>query len=221
MKILTLTDRLWGLGMTTAVYGAVVPALLMLGAGVGKAPAHPGPLKTFDVALPQPVPEPQPEERSSRKPAAPMRERRQPYEAARALRERPASPSDTNASSAIALPEPVEIVVPVKSTPPVRVAEPAPTKPAASMILNGYASRLWSHIASRRPRGMRLAGTTTVTFSLSRTGELGNLSITGKSGNPMLDNLALRTIRGAAPFPAPPEALDEGQLRFTIPFSFR
>jgi periplasmic protein TonB len=219
MKILTLTDRLWGLGMTTAVYGAVVPALLMLGAGVGKAPAHPGALKTFDVALPQP--EPQPDKLAARRPAAPVRERQLPPEPARSPLPPPASASSvTMPSPSPVFPEPAAITAPPRITPPVP-AELTPTKPAGSMILNGYASRLWSHIASRRPRGMRLAGTTTVTFSLSRAGELRNVSITGKSGNPMLDSLALRTIRGAAPFPAPPEALDEEQLTFTIPFSFR
>lgn len=222
MKLLTLSDRLWGLGMTTAVYGAVVPALLMLGAGLGKAPAHPGTLRTFDVALPQP--EPEPEELSRRRPAARVHEHRQPSEASRSLpAPAPSASGGAVPPPPVAAPQPAEINIPARSTlpTPTPVPEPRAAKPATSMILNDYAVRLWSHIASRRPPGIRLEGTTTVIFDLTRTGELGNVSIAERSGNPMLDRLALRTVRGAAPFPAPPEALDDGQLRFTIPFSFR
>lgn len=218
MKLLTLSDRLWGLGMTTAVYGAVVPALLMLGAGLGKAPAHPGTLRTFDVAIPQP--EPVSEELSRRRPADRVYEHRQPSEASRNL-PAPAPSASPGAvpPPPVAAPQPAEINIPARSTLPPPVPEPGPAKPA--MILNDYAVRLWSHIASHRPPGIRLEGTTTVIFDLTRTGELRNASIAERSGNPMLDRLALRTVRGAAPFPAPPEALDDGQLRFTIPFSFR
>ena len=217
MKLLTLSDRLWGLGMTTAVYGAVVPALLMLGAGIGKAPAHPGALRTFDVVLPQP----EPEEPSRRRSAVREPERQKPWGTSRFLPEPPASaPGARLVFPPVAPPAPA-IIVPATITPPAPVPEIAPAKPAPSMILSDYAARLWSHIASRRPPGIRLEGTTTVTFGLTRAGELRNVSITGRSGNPMLDRLALRTVRGAAPFPAPPEALDDGQLRFTVPFSFR
>lgn len=219
MKLLTLTDRLWGLGMTTTVYGVVVPALLMLGAGIGKAPPHPGALKTFDVVLPQAHSERRPVPRERRDPPARTAVRQalppRPSEAVTVARFALPAAVPAPAPAALPAPPPAAVVVPQQLPPP------APAKAGSATGLDAYAARLWLHVAARRPAGIRLEGTTTVAFSLSRSGLLRDVSLVARSGNPLLDRLALRTVRSAAPFPSPPEALTDTQLRFTVPFSFR
>lgn len=217
MKLLTLTDRLWGLGMTTAVYGAVVPALLMLGAGIGKAPPHPGALKTFDIVLPQAQPEREPV----------PRERRDPRTRTAVRRAQPLRLPEAVPVARFALPAAVPAPAPLPAPPPAAVVvsqqlpPPASAKAGSATGLDAYAARLWLHVAARRPAGIRLEGTATVAFSLSRSSQLRDVSLVARSGNPLLDRLALRTVRNATPFPPPPEALTDTQLRFTVPFSFR
>lgn len=220
MKLLTLTDRLWGLGMTSVVYGAVVPAMFLLSAGIGPAPARTRALKTFDVTVPKPVPEgvPRPAKRKMSVETAKVPARPAPAE--RAL------PHASGADRAADLPVP-ELAAPTILTPapvsaaPVAQAEAPRRKvdPASAQRL--YATRLWAHIAGRRPPGIRIEGTAIVAFAVTRDGVLENMSLGRSSGNPMLDRLATQTVRRAAPFPTPPAELADDQLRFTIPFSFR
>ncbi|WP_231478104.1 energy transducer TonB family protein [Sphingomonas sp. UNC305MFCol5.2] len=220
MKLLTLTDRLWGLGMTTAVYGAIVPAMFLLSAGIGPAPARSGALKTFDVALPKPAPERAPRPAERKKSVESIMAADRP-----ALPERPLPPAPAaNSASNRAVPEPTTPAaappVPQPATPVAAPAAPGRSADSAS-AQRIYAARLWAHIAARRPPGIRIEGTAIVAFAVTRSGTLENVSLGQSSGNPMLDRLATRIIRQAAPFPAPPAELTDEQLRFTIPFSFR
>ena len=84
-----------------------------------------------------------------------------------------------------------------------------------------YGRLVWTRIAERKPAGIRLAGTAHVTFSVTADGAIGAIAIDRSSGNAELDALALRTIRGAAPFAPPPAGLATEDLVFEIPFNFR
>lgn len=110
------------------------------------------------------------------------------------------------------------------AAPPV-TPTPAPAqtvpKPESDTEIRAYRHRLWSHIARSRPVGIRLEGTCLISFRIDRDGRLLSLHLARSSGTVMLDRLALRTMAGAAPFPPPPDALDEAALNFTIAFSFR
>ncbi|MFZ5746548.1 MAG: TonB family protein [Pseudomonadota bacterium] len=222
MKLLTLSDRLVALGMTSAVYGTIVPALFLLTAGIGLAPARPGALKTFDIALPALDSEPRTEQKAHPKALA-----REPRAATRIVSSPPGPPTQTSLLPARpsldtpVLREPALASVPAPMPSP--PAQPAPKvegpTPEDASLLRSYAARLWAHIAARRPPGIRLEGTTIVAFTVSRSGLPRSVSIAKPSGNAMLDRLALRTIRQAAPLPPPPP-LDDSQLRFTIAFSF-
>lgn len=220
MKLLTLTDRLWGLGMTTAVYGAVVPAMFLLSAGIGHPPARTGALKTFDVIPPEPVPERAPRPAERQMPAEPAIAAARPVLAERPL---PPAPGANNVAN-LAMPEPPAPVaapsVPLSAAPVAPAEVPRREADPASMQ-RAYATRLWAHIAARRPPGIRIEGTAIVAFTVTREGSLEDVSLGQSSGSPMLDRLATRIVRHAAPFPAPPAALADDQLHFTIPFSFR
>lgn len=216
MKLLTLSDRLAGMSMTGAVCAAVLPTLLALGTGHGHVATSSSTLKTFDIALPQsrpapepPVNRPAPSEPGGQAPAAADRPAPGPGPVPAA---RPEPPVAAPPAPAVAIAQVSAVPLP---------AAPAPARAASPALLNDYAARLWAHIAARRPAGIRLEGTTIMAFTLSRNGQVAELTVAETSGNAMLDRLALRAVRQAAPLPPPPESLRDDQLRFTIPFSFR
>ena len=75
-----------------------------------------------------------------------------------------------------------------------------------------YASQVWSALARHKPRaGQR--GSTTVAFSIGENGALRGVRVGRSSGNTRIDQLALATVRNAAPFPAPPAGAASYSIR--------
>jgi protein TonB len=103
-------------------------------------------------------------------------------------------------------------------------AEPEKPKPAArrtrvqrKLVQNpSYNSKVWSALARHKPRAGR-HGSTSVTFGIGAKGELRFVRVSGSSGNRKIDQLALATVRNAAPFPSPPN----GAQSYTIRIRFR
>ena len=93
----------------------------------------------------------------------------------------------------------------------------APSKPATARPSSGaYASQVWSRLARHKPRaGQR--GSASVSFTIGEMGALRGAQIARSSGNARIDQLALQTVRGAAPFPAPPT----GAVSYTIRIDFQ
>jgi protein TonB len=92
----------------------------------------------------------------------------------------------------------------------------APAKPATARPSSGaYASQVWSRLARHKPRaGQR--GSASVSFTIGELGALRGAQIARSSGNARIDQLALQTVRSAAPFPAPPS----GAVSYTIRIDF-
>jgi protein TonB len=92
----------------------------------------------------------------------------------------------------------------------------APAKPATARPSSGaYASQVWSRLARHKPRaGQR--GSASVSFTIGELGALRGAQIARSSGNARVDQLALQTVRSAAPFPAPPS----GAVSYTIRIDF-
>ncbi|OCC25722.1 hypothetical protein MB02_02570 [Croceicoccus estronivorus] len=99
--------------------------------------------------------------------------------------------------------------------PEVEAAPASPQDPLAA-----YKSAVWQQIMDRRPRGVRGEGSVLLRFRLDRTGALVSSDIARSCGNMNLDRLALRALRTAAPFPAPPQDVSEDRLVFTLPMNF-
>ena len=93
----------------------------------------------------------------------------------------------------------------------------SPTQnPAKKPDARGYNANIWSALARRKPNaGQR--GSTTVTFGIGPAGALRFVRVSRSSGNARLDQLALRTVRTAAPFPSPPVS---GAAAYTIRIDF-
>ncbi|MBA3055478.1 MAG: energy transducer TonB [Sphingomonadales bacterium] len=98
-------------------------------------------------------------------------------------------------------------------------AQKAAAIPSAD-LLSAYRSRLWQAIFANRPPGIAGEGRVDVGFRIDRGGNLISAEVAHSSGNALLDRLALRGVRKAAPFPPPPDGLDEQSLAFIIPVHF-
>ena len=92
------------------------------------------------------------------------------------------------------------------------VAAPA-AKPRPSGA--AYSRKVWAALARHKPRAGQ-KGSPTVVFTIGAGGRLGSARISRSSGNTRIDQLALATIRRAAPFPAPPS----GGTSFSIRIDF-
>lgn len=78
-----------------------------------------------------------------------------------------------------------------------------------------YSKSVWSALARHKPRAGQ-SGSTTVVFAIGANGTLGALRVGRTSGNTRIDQLALATVRNAAPFPPPPA----GSASYTIRIDF-
>ncbi len=112
-------------------------------------------------------------------------------------------------------PIPAAFASPVPAPPAAK--SPAPTEDAA---LRAYQEQVWRMIMARRPPGARLTGGAMVGFHLMADGAPCDIEIVRTSGDPMLDRLAVHTVRRAGPFPKPPAGVD-ASTRFQIWFRIR
>jgi TonB family protein len=93
--------------------------------------------------------------------------------------------------------------------------KPLPTQAKTRVSSAAYASNVWAALARHKPRAGQ-SGSATVTFSIGAGGALGGVRIGKSSGNSKIDQLALATVRGAAPFAPPPS----GPASFSIRIDF-
>ena len=93
--------------------------------------------------------------------------------------------------------------------------KPVAKQPAAKLSGAAYSSKVWSALARHKPRAGQ-SGSATVMFTVGASGALGGVRIGQSSGNSRIDQLALATVRGAAPFPPPPS----GPASFSIRIDF-
>ena len=107
-------------------------------------------------------------------------------------------------------------------SPPTRQMRPMTLGPAESQTTAGQSSRsyhrtVWSALARHKPAaGQR--GSASVSFGINASGGLAFVRIAQSSGNLRIDQLALATVRRAAPFPAPPTKLRARPYTIRIDF---
>jgi protein TonB len=82
-----------------------------------------------------------------------------------------------------------------------------------------YNAKIWSALARKKPK-VGQSGSTTVTFAVGQSGALRFVRVSQSSNNPGLDQLALKTVRDAAPLPPPPPFLKDGSAAYTIRIDF-
>jgi periplasmic protein TonB len=163
--------------------------------------AHPQEARAETAAsLPLPAPPPLPK----RKPEIPTARAAPQPEPAPSRKE---APKQTEARPTVAQAEPAQTGAGLGRWLPMALA-PA-DKPIAKepqrLTGQAYSSKVWAALARRKPRAGQ-SGSATVVFSIGMGGSLNSVSIGRSSGNARIDQLALATVRGAAPFPPPPSA---------------
>ena len=88
--------------------------------------------------------------------------------------------------------------------------------PTARPSNAAYGSQVWAALGRHKPRaGVR--GSATVVFSIGENGGLRGVQVARSSGNDRIDQLALQTVRSAAPYPPPPA----GVATYTIRIDFQ
>jgi protein TonB len=171
------------------------------------APVHRGSASALEVILaPAPV---------ARRPRRPVEVRAAPSA--------PATPAVRPAASGPAGPVPAASAPPADQPPPreagppviAPAGAPGPT-PSVEDPFDAWSRQVWAAIDLRRPRALSGATAARVAFSLDRDGRLTGLRLAGSSGAPDFDRAALRAVRGAAPFPAPPPGIEAARRRFEI-----
>ncbi|HWM32088.1 MAG TPA: TonB family protein [Methyloceanibacter sp.] len=111
-------------------------------------------------------------------------------------------------------------LAPADTPTPPKLSPPAQKLPSSGgLSAAAHRSKVWSALARHKPRaGQR--GSATVTFAIGASGGLRGARIAKSSGNAKIDQMALATVRNAAPFPAPPN-LKSGAASYTIRIEFR
>lgn len=209
--------RAWGsVGATVALAGVAL-GLAILQQAPGSIRSHPSRLSAFDVrrsTIPKPVAD-APKPRAAK--PIPLARRKQVPES----RPQPIRPPGIVATSTLAPGQPKMLAPALRvESRPTGSGEVVPERPAGQPGADraAYAALLWQQIAARRPSGLRLPGTTILLFMLDRNGDLADVSVQRTSGSALLDRIAVRTVRRAAPFPAPPAGI--GDLTFSVAFRF-
>lgn len=121
------------------------------------------------------------------------------------------------ARSRDASPNAVAAVVAPPSPPAAHVATRARDEDA---VIRDYQEQVWKMILARRPAAVRLNGRALVSFHIMGDGVPCDVAISGPSGDPMLDRIAVDTVRRSGPFPRPPAGVS-ADTRFEIWFQFR
>lgn len=88
--------------------------------------------------------------------------------------------------------------------------------PGNSRAVAQYGNAIMHKISRTRRERTRIRGVALVSFSVAQSGGLASVGIVRSSGNAQLDQIAIKHIRRAAPFPPPPAG---AQTHFSIEFS--
>ena len=89
---------------------------------------------------------------------------------------------------------------------------------SASAAASNYPGQVYRRIQRTRQRSVRGSGTVRIRFSVTASGGLGSIRVSGSSGSGAVDQAALDHVSRAAPFPAPPAG---AQTTFVVPITFR
>jgi len=104
-------------------------------------------------------------------------------------------------------------------TPPTAAA-PAVRALTQEDVLCHCQEHIWRMLMARRPAGVHLRGEAQIGFRLTRDGTPLEVRVIRTSGDPMLDRLAVDTVKRAPPFPEPPAGV-ASDTTFEIRFQFR
>lgn len=212
--------RVLALGASSALHLLAIATLAsILDYRSGPHSGHSSALTVISLAPDQPTVDPA-------SPLRPERHGRLPERPSSASPARPiaisAAPAESPAFAASsAAPAPAEAGRSSQGAATRQDTEPRHPAGEPDAALREYHAVLWRMIDANRPRGVTVKGAAVILFRLSADGTLEAAQVSRTSGNLMLDRIALRSVRQAAPFPRPPGELPITALTFEISINFR
>lgn len=103
-------------------------------------------------------------------------------------------------------------------------AKAAPEKKAAAVIppkvMSSWRAALATHLNQHKRYPGSGAGTSTIAFSIDRSGKVLSARLLTSSGNAGLDAEAVAMARRASPLPKPPAGVGSDNLNLTVPVRF-
>ncbi len=126
---------------------------------------------------------------------------------------------------------PVAVATPARSeAPPVAAARSAPSStsgnsPKAKKERANYYAMVSAHLNQRKKypteaRKAREQGVVKVRFTVDRSGNISNVSITGSSGHVILDQATLALMQRVAPLPAMPASMERDKVTISLPIDY-
>ena len=146
-------------------------------------------------------------------------------------------PPEPKRTPSLATPTPQSSPTPVAAPAPTRT-EPAPTAATSAVPSNSagnsakakkeqanYYAMVSAHLNQRKKypteaRKAREQGVVKVRFTVDRSGNISNVSITGSSGHAILDQATLALMQRVAPLPTMPDSMAQNKVTISLPIDY-
>ncbi|MEH6757310.1 MAG: energy transducer TonB [Parasphingorhabdus sp.] len=128
-------------------------------------------------------------------------------------------------SPPIAAPAPTRTEAPATASSRTAPSNSAGNSAKAKKEKANYYAMVSSHLNQRKKypteaRKAREQGIVKVRFTVDRTGNISNVSITGSSGHAILDQATLALMQRVAPLPAMPPSMEQDKVTISLPIDY-
>jgi len=136
-----------------------------------------------------------------------------------------AVPAAQASATPVAPPSPARTAPALTATANTASSDSAGSSPKAKKEQANYYAMVSAHLNQRKKypteaRKAREQGVVKVRFTVDRTGNISNVSITGSSGHAILDQATLALMQRVAPLPAMPASMAQDKVTISLPIDY-
>lgn len=137
----------------------------------------------------------------------------------------PSVPTPKISSAPVAISAPARAEAPSTAAPNAAPNASAGNSPKAKKERANYYAMVSAHLNQRKKypteaRKAREQGVVKVRFTVDRSGNISNVSITGSSGHAILDQATLALMQRVAPLPAMPASMERDKVTISLPIDY-
>ena len=137
----------------------------------------------------------------------------------------PSVPAPQIKSAPVAISAPARAEAPPTAAPSAAPSRSAGNSPKAKKERANYYAMVSAHLNQRKKypteaRKAREQGVVKVRFTVDRSGNISNVSITGSSGHVILDQATLALMQRVAPLPAMPASMERDTVTISLPIDY-